>query len=286
MFLQEAGGGFALLDGLEQAFGAVGGTGEGEGEGFFQRGGSRGQGFHEDGFGAAQVQFAQKGGHLFPERHRFFGVGKYFGKRGQVILIRQSRKSFGGGGASLHVAFAVREQGGELWPEFCQAQRCGQFGGGDLAFVHLIGNDPGQGDDRRLETAHRQPGEGMAGVAIHDFEITRFALMCAQIPRERLRQIVSGRSTVRENLLGGSVPQPDQILLPRRFVGRTIVAGHEEAQPGGNVEWAGTQNAGELLAAGREAADKLRGLVAIGRRARFQKPRIRGVAALHRRVTP
>src|SRR5437762_1033283 len=101
----------------------------------------------------------------------------------------------------------------------------------------------------------------MTAVSIHNFQIALFACVLGQIPSDRLRDVIARWGSVSDYFLVGSAAEADETLLPRRFVGRAVVAGQEEAQFGRDGEWFGAQDAGELLAAGRKAGDELRGFI-------------------------
>src|SRR5207302_9909441 len=140
-------------------------------------------------------------------------------------------------------------------------------------------------DDRRIEPANRQPRVSISVVAIGDLEITLAAGERTQIPGDELRRVIArwksfgGKVVLRRDghtlassgadwVPGGRGPKQAQahdISLLRRFVRVTVVPGEEEAQLRGNRERFGTQDAGERLGSGRQAAQKPRQLVPVGR---------------------
>ena len=248
--MQQPRRGLAVSHRFQQRFGALRVTGEREAELGLEARRRGAQCFEQNGFGRRRIYFAQDGGAFLPEPHRFFRIGNDFGERGEMCVRIQRGQGLGRGGARVGGGALVVEQAGQFWLQPGQAQSAGQLGGCQLPFVHLVGNDRGQGDHGRVEAPHGQPRGGMAAVAIHDFQAAFPACEFAQIPMERLRGVTARRRAVRENLLGVGVAQANQVLLALRFVGRSVVTGHKKAQPGGDNECFGAQDAGELFAAG------------------------------------
>ena len=143
LILQQTGRGFAIGRGLQQPFRAFQMAGQRQANLGLQAGRRGPQGFDQAHSGHWRVDFAQQGGGLLPESGRFFGIGKDSGEGGEVGLGTERSQSFRRGSAGIGVGVWVAQKACQLWLQAGQAQRSGQFGGGQLPFVHLIGNDRG-----------------------------------------------------------------------------------------------------------------------------------------------
>src|ERR1043165_2183277 len=98
------------------------------------------------------------------------------------------------------------------------------------------GHDFGNRHSVGAKSPDGQPGISVLAVSIYNFEITGFAGVGRQVPRNPLRNVVPRWWGVDKDFVVRGVAQPNIISLSYRFIGRTVMTGKVETELVGNCK--------------------------------------------------